>query len=367
MSNVKYEKLNKLKNELTDNTQILSILQNDYHKLILKTNTLSTTEKHLIDLISSHSCPYCKQAITTCTLTEMKNELAEIQQQLPHISKEMVASLEKQTEVKNKIYLNKDSLDKKDKMNKIDSETLINKVLLENQLQKNITTKKQLEADIGAFKDYIIDDDGNKHLPQLRLEYLDMNKQLSELTARSKQIDQLLLKLANDIKDENDNINNNQTDLKLFIEEEKESEIIIAGLNFWDKAFDKKSKKILDVLPIEDENGDPVPVAPTQRQIAKNQFITMRSYMLEQSIDDLNKILKDYYNLLGPNSLPISFDNNLMIREDFGKRSAGQRRRNHLVIFFSLFELVRQQSRFLPNFLMLDEVFDAIDKLDNNM
>ena len=51
-----------------------------------------------------------------------------------------------------------------------------------------------------------------------------------------------------------------------------------------------------------------------------------------------------------------------MIKEDFGKRSGGQRKRNHLVVFFALFELVRQRSSFRADFLMLDEVFDALDK-----
>ena len=50
-----------------------------------------------------------------------------------------------------------------------------------------------------------------------------------------------------------------------------------------------------------------------------------------------------------------------MINEDYAKRSAGQRKRNDLAIMFSLFELVRQRSNFRSNFMMLDEVFDALD------
>ena len=50
-----------------------------------------------------------------------------------------------------------------------------------------------------------------------------------------------------------------------------------------------------------------------------------------------------------------------MINEDYAKRSAGQRKRNDLAIMFSLFELVRQRSNFRANFMMLDEIFDALD------
>lgn len=42
-------------------------------------------------------------------------------------------------------------------------------------------------------------------------------------------------------------------------------------------------------------------------------------------------------------------------------RSGGERRRTDLVTLFALFELVRQRSRFQSQFMMLDEVFDAID------
>lgn len=59
--------------------------------------------------------------------------------------------------------------------------------------------------------------------------------------------------------------------------------------------------------------------------------------------------------------LGISFNADLELNEDFGKRSAGQRKRNDIVIMLSLFELIRQRGRFRADFVMLDEVFDALD------
>lgn len=113
-------------------------------------------------------------------------------------------------------------------------------------------------------------------------------------------------------------------------------------LNFWEQAFSPKTKK---------------------------EFNSFRSFVLDRTIRDLNQILKFYSNMLtvsyDKHSKPdiiISFDSEFQVNEAYGKRSAGQRKRNQLVIFFSLFELVRQRSRFQSNFLMLDEVFDSLDQ-----
>lgn len=46
----------------------------------------------------------------------------------------------------------------------------------------------------------------------------------------------------------------------------------------------------------------------------------------------------------------------------YGKRSGGERKRTDLAVLFALFEIVRDRSRYRPNFLMLDEVFDALDR-----
>ena len=72
---------------------------------------------------------------------------------------------------------------------------------------------------------------------------------------------------------------------------------------------------------------------------------------------DLNAILAQYSHIVGSHDrLGITFNSDLELNEDFGKRSAGQRKRNDIVIMLSLFELVRQRGRFRADFVMLDEV-----------
>jgi len=48
--------------------------------------------------------------------------------------------------------------------------------------------------------------------------------------------------------------------------------------------------------------------------------------------------------------------------EIYGKRSGGERKRTDLAVLFALYEIVRDRGRYHPNFIMLDEVFDALDK-----
>eukprot|EP01080_Neovahlkampfia_damariscottae_P000353 gene353-6767_t len=94
-----------------------------------------------------------------------------------------------------------------------------------------------------------------------------------------------------------------------------------------------------------------------------NSFPTLRSFLLEKSIIELNKLLNEYSDFLSYSKQKnISFDKELNIEQnDYGKRSSGQRKRNDLIILFSLFDLVKQRGKFKSNFLMLDEVFDALD------
>jgi DNA repair exonuclease SbcCD ATPase subunit len=47
--------------------------------------------------------------------------------------------------------------------------------------------------------------------------------------------------------------------------------------------------------------------------------------------------------------------------ESYAKRSGGERKRTELVMLFALNDLVTQRSRFIPNFIILDEVFDGLD------
>lgn len=48
--------------------------------------------------------------------------------------------------------------------------------------------------------------------------------------------------------------------------------------------------------------------------------------------------------------------------EVYAKRSGGERKRTDLAVLFALYEIVRDRSRYHPNFIMLDEVFDALDR-----
>jgi hypothetical protein len=107
-------------------------------------------------------------------------------------------------------------------------------------------------------------------------------------------------------------------------------------LEFWSSSFQKKQSK-------------------------SNSKMTLRSFLLEESIVDLNLLLKEYSEFLNSEKI-ISFDKELNLEQtDYGKRSSGQRKRNDLVILFALFDLVKQKGKFKSNFLCLDEVFDALD------
>lgn len=62
-----------------------------------------------------------------------------------------------------------------------------------------------------------------------------------------------------------------------------------------------------------------------------------------------------------PQILAASLNSDLELNEVYGRRSGGERKRTDLALLFSLFDMVRSRSRFLPDFILLDEVFDALD------
>jgi DNA repair exonuclease SbcCD ATPase subunit len=64
---------------------------------------------------------------------------------------------------------------------------------------------------------------------------------------------------------------------------------------------------------------------------------------------------------LTQNPLTVTFTSDLEIQEDYAKRSGGERKRTDLVTLFAMFELIRQHSRYQAEFMILDEVFDALD------
>lgn len=106
---------------------------------------------------------------------------------------------------------------------------------------------------------------------------------------------------------------------------------------FWEMAFDKQSKGTVG---------------------------TVRAFVFEDIVKELNAICGGYMEQLQTKeqyNLKLSLTADLEMEQVYGKRSGGERKRTDLAILFALFELVRSQSRFVPDFLMLDEVFDALD------
>ncbi|PRP88836.1 hypothetical protein PROFUN_00304 [Planoprotostelium fungivorum] len=108
------------------------------------------------------------------------------------------------------------------------------------------------------------------------------------------------------------------------------------GLSFWEMAFDKRSKTGMG-------------------------FSSLRGYVMEGAVASLNAICGEYMQTLGTPNLTVTFSSDLELEESYGKRSGGERRRTDLVTLFALFELVRQHSRHQAEYMILDEIFDALD------
>eukprot|EP01122_Echinamoeba_exundans_P011161 TRINITY_DN433_c0_g2_i1.p1 TRINITY_DN433_c0_g2~~TRINITY_DN433_c0_g2_i1.p1 ORF type:complete len:963 (+),score=120.21 TRINITY_DN433_c0_g2_i1:558-3446(+) len=107
---------------------------------------------------------------------------------------------------------------------------------------------------------------------------------------------------------------------------------------FWELAFDRQTK-------------------------TSSGFSTIRSFIFEELVVELNAIIDTYADQLANKTpLKVTLTSELDIEEIYGKRSGGERKRTDLAVLFSLFEIVRDRSRYRPNFIMLDEVFDALDR-----
>ena len=125
--------------------------------------------------------------------------------------------------------------------------------------------------------------------------------------------------------------------------EEAKSEISqtnveLSMTKFWEMAFDKQSKGTVG---------------------------TVRAFVFEDVVKELNAICSGYMEQLQTKQqyhLKVSLTADLEMEQVYGKRSGGERKRTDLAILFAMFELVRSQSRFVPDFLMLDEVFDTLDQ-----
>lgn len=107
---------------------------------------------------------------------------------------------------------------------------------------------------------------------------------------------------------------------------------------FWEVAFDKNTKSTMG-------------------------FETVRSYIFADLVQELNLVLDSYADQLSDRGkVSVTLTAELELEEVYVKRSGGERKRTDLAVLFSLFELVRNRARYQPQYLMLDEVFDALDR-----
>ncbi|RPB23093.1 P-loop containing nucleoside triphosphate hydrolase protein [Terfezia boudieri ATCC MYA-4762] len=183
-------------------------------------------------------------------------------------------------------------------------------------------------------------------------------KRIQELSSRKTALTSSLTRLTTEVKYATSHLKNMESQLAIYCNELSsganritEIERALRILVFWEVAFNKKQ--------------------------ATTSAPNIRHYLISNSINELNTLIQSNMEILtNPTtigsgngsskaySLPISFTPDLSIYppSSFGKRSSGQRKRNNLAVLFALFQLIRQKSRFRADFIMLDEVFDALDK-----
>ena len=124
----------------------------------------------------------------------------------------------------------------------------------------------------------------------------------------------------------------------------KELENIQEIYDFWEKAFGKGSI-VTETI----------------------SSLSMRDYVLQDSLEELNVTLKQSLEYLCDDGvylheLDTSIDSNFSFSgSEYGKRSSGERRRTALALFFALIDLTRARSSHQTQFVILDEIFDALD------
>uniref|UniRef100_A0A6B2KYN9 RecF/RecN/SMC N-terminal domain-containing protein n=1 Tax=Arcella intermedia TaxID=1963864 RepID=A0A6B2KYN9_9EUKA len=161
-----------------------------------------------------------------------------------------------------------------------------------------------------------------------------------------KEIETQLLKLQLEIQHKERNVAQNRQKMKEFCVRIEEIDQALQNertqfelLKFWEISFDRKSK-------------------------TTTGFSSFRSFLFEGAITELNLILQQYMEQLSldySRDLSATLDSELELVEHYGKKSGGERKRTDLAILFSLFEMVLDHSRYQPAFVLLDEVFDALD------
>lgn len=357
--------------------QLKSIEQlNTLDRIEAVTSTLNASSKQ----VAKGVCPTCHQPLDSQDhvqdhINELKHDLAKLEKT--------------RTEISSKLDTMKAGLQvQKDKMGVLLTEIADKKItpayleaLAEQQkqayfiLQSSHGPLKKLQADFATgervlhqlLKGKTVDEiAGLAHrlpgqdvssLQEAMHAHNSLLKRIQELSARRTYLMSSFTKLTTELTHINSQITHmskqltllsaeNEADHKRVQQLEKDLRVLL----FWETAFNKKQ--------------------------ATTTAPSMRHFLISTSIDELNTLIKSNMDILtNPTSLdnsnscrifdlPISFTPDLAIYplSSFGKRSSGQRKRNNLAVLFALFQLIRQRSRFRADFIMLDEVFDALDK-----
>ncbi|KAF8456093.1 hypothetical protein BDZ91DRAFT_745687 [Kalaharituber pfeilii] len=234
----------------------------------------------------------------------------------------------------------------------------------EKSLEKMLNGRTMEEVAVLANRQ---DDEAVSSLQKAMQNHKELLRRIQTLSARRTTLTSSLTKLATEVSFATTQVKTMREKMGALEKEMEGSrerlerlEGDIRVLLFWDTAFSKKQATVN---------------APN-----------MRHFLISSSIEELNSLIKTNMSLLTTPilspapavtttntlglqrrldaELPISFTPDLSIYPPsaFGKRSSGQRKRNNLAVLFALFQLIRQKSRFRADFIMLDEVFDALDR-----
>lgn len=127
------------------------------------------------------------------------------------------------------------------------------------------------------------------------------------------------------------------------------SSIDVPILKFWESSFSKTVKDEVD-----------------EAEVLTNFRAYCTAGIIKQINIHLNSLMLAIANMEKSPPLPIALSSSLKIRGGFGKRSSGQRQRNLIALLLTLNLVSRSKSRFVPNFLFLDEIFDRLDASGQN-
>ncbi|KAI5797836.1 P-loop containing nucleoside triphosphate hydrolase protein [Peziza echinospora] len=181
----------------------------------------------------------------------------------------------------------------------------------------------------------------------------DLNARRNTLTASLTRLTTELTLSNSHLLHLNSQIDTNAAELEASTARMHELDELTRIVLFWESAFNKKSHSTSNIP-------------------------NMRQYLISTSINELNTLIKTNMAILTTPTIsadgveeisrapdiPLAFTPDLLLDppSSYGKRSSGQRKRNNLAVLFALFQLIRQKSRFRSDFIMLDEVFDALDQ-----